>query len=387
MQIFLYVFLLFFLNIDVSHSQQILPINAAVNVEPTMVFGSDNQYHVVYELKLTTPSKQSAPYTLTQVDVLDKNSNIVVTSYTGEKLDKLSFVVKPNGTSVNTTNLEAGNLLIVFSYLNFAQAQEVPNNLIHRFTFTHDGETFQFDGAPTKVSKAKVDLILSPLKGGGWLAVNGLGEFGSHRFAYLQVKGEYHIGQRYAIDWNVTDEKGFVYKPGTDMKKNESYYSFGKPIYSVSNGYVIHVSNEFTDNTPFTIPDNVKNAESACGNEVSILMNNGHVAHFCHLKQNSIKVQIGEKVYRNKEIAQLGNSGNSMGPHLHFHISDGKSPLGSEGVPFVIGNFGLEVTPARVEEIGILDFHGADEPILDLNIPGTNKANAIPMQNGIYYFN
>ena len=44
---------------------------------------------------------------------------------------------------------------------------------------------------------------------------------------------------------------------------------------------------------------------------------------------------------RGQVIGLVGNSGNSTEPHLHFHISDGNSPLGSEGVPYRQESFEL----------------------------------------------
>lgn len=38
-------------------------------------------------------------------------------------------------------------------------------------------------------------------------------------------------------------------------------------------------------------------------------------------------------------IAALGFSGESTGPHLHFHVADASSPLGGEGLPFEIRAF------------------------------------------------
>ena len=40
-------------------------------------------------------------------------------------------------------------------------------------------------------------------------------------------------------------------------------------------------------------------------------------------------------------LGLLGNSGNSSAPHLHFHIMDGTSVLGSEGLPYVLDSFML----------------------------------------------
>ena len=39
-------------------------------------------------------------------------------------------------------------------------------------------------------------------------------------------------------------------------------------------------------------------------------------------------------------IARLGSSGSSsIGPHLHFHVSDASSTLVAEGTPFVFRQF------------------------------------------------
>jgi murein DD-endopeptidase MepM/ murein hydrolase activator NlpD len=40
-------------------------------------------------------------------------------------------------------------------------------------------------------------------------------------------------------------------------------------------------------------------------------------------------------VRKGQVIGLVGNSGNSTEPHLHFHLSDGTTPLGAEGIPYV----------------------------------------------------
>ncbi|WP_455353648.1 M23 family metallopeptidase [Streptomyces sp. SYSU K217416] len=56
----------------------------------------------------------------------------------------------------------------------------------------------------------------------------------------------------------------------------------------------------------------------AYGNAIVVKHANGKYSQYAHLSK--IKVQIGQKVKTNQQIALSGNTGNSSGPHLHFEI-------------------------------------------------------------------
>lgn len=78
----------------------------------------------------------------------------------------------------------------------------------------------------------------------------------------------------------------------------------GEPIYSINDGTVMEI-----------------NKNSSAGNYIWIkheFANNDMWSRYLHIKDGSIKVKTGQKVTRGQEIANMGNTGNSTGTHLHF---------------------------------------------------------------------
>lgn len=73
----------------------------------------------------------------------------------------------------------------------------------------------------------------------------------------------------------------------------------------------------------------VVNGHATMGNMVMINHGDGMITRYLHNRQNLVRA--GQEVKRGEAIAQVGNTGASTGPHLHFEIiQDGKAtdPLG-----------------------------------------------------------
>jgi murein DD-endopeptidase MepM/ murein hydrolase activator NlpD len=68
----------------------------------------------------------------------------------------------------------------------------------------------------------------------------------------------------------------------------------------------------------------------------------GRYALYAHLQPGSLTVVAGDRVRRGQVLGKVGNTGNSVAPHLHFHVMDGPSPLDANGLPYRIDRF--EVT-------------------------------------------
>ena len=78
-------------------------------------------------------------------------------------------------------------------------------------------------------------------------------------------------------------------------------------------------------------------------------------AIMAHLKQGSARVSEGERVRLGQQIAAVGDSGDSLWPHLHFHIQD-RPVIDQQArtIPVVFGDVllirnGRESTPAEAD--------------------------------------
>jgi murein DD-endopeptidase MepM/ murein hydrolase activator NlpD len=130
------------------------------------------------------------------------------------------------------------------------------------------------------------------------------------------------LSQRFAFDFVVADEAGKTHKG--DGATNEDYFAFGREIISPADGNVTDVINGVRDNVPGSM-----NPFSALGNAVIIQHRENEFSVLAHMKLDSIKVKVGDKVTRGQLIGLCGNSGNSSEPHLHYHLQN--TPIIQDG--------------------------------------------------------
>ncbi|MDO4302920.1 MAG: M56 family metallopeptidase [Bacillota bacterium] len=113
---------------------------------------------------------------------------------------------------------------------------------------------------------------------------------------------------------------------------------FGTRVHPVTGEEKLHSGIDFAADkgTPVTAAADgivVKTGEdTACGHYVIILHGNGDATYYSCLDE--ILVEEGQQVSRGEQIATVGRTGTSTGPHLHFAVSrDGKyiKPLFADG--------------------------------------------------------
>jgi murein DD-endopeptidase MepM/ murein hydrolase activator NlpD len=146
--------------------------------------------------------------------------------------------------------------------------------------------------------------------------------------------------QRFAIDYMRLNAAGELVHG--DPGVVDDYVDYGAQVLAVADGTVVQALDRLPDQKPGKLPDPADiTLETVDGNNVVLDLGDGHYAFYAHLQKGSVTVQVGQHVTRGTVLGLLGNSGNTSAPHLHFHLMDGPSVLGSDGLPYVISGFDL----------------------------------------------
>jgi len=306
--------------------------------KPPTVASSEKGLFLAYEVHVTNFTPQ--PVTLKKLEVMSSPDQRVVLTLSDSAL--MRAVARPGMAPAAQTErlkVNGGMRAVVFLWVPLAGA--APKSIQHRLTIeTGTGDSVRtqtLDGAVVPVT-AQAVAIGPPLRGGPWLAANGPADASGHRRSLIPIYGTPAIAQRFAIDWVKIDDSNKTFKG--DSLKNESYYAEGVDALAVANGTVVEVKDSIPENVPGINSRAVPiTLETVGGNHVIIDLGGGYYAFYAHLKPGSLKVKLGDKVTRGQVIGHVGNTGNSTEPHLHFHVADANSPLGSEGVPYRIDSF------------------------------------------------
>lgn len=238
-------------------------------------------------------------------------------------------------------------------FIDFAQDSlgQIPKTVKHHITAlgasgppAREPTPIDYTVTPYEIKAGKPAVLAPPVSGKGWVAINGCCEPGfPHRSSPAPINGKIVNGQRYALDWKRMNDEGAFYSG--DQTKNESYVDYGADVLAVADGTVIETLDGLDANAPGVLPANdpvlaqqltVQNVD---GNHVVLDLGNGRFAFYAHLEKGSLKVKKGDKVETGQKLARLGNTGNANASHLHFHLMDGPSVLGSDGLPYVINSF------------------------------------------------
>jgi len=141
----------------------------------------------------------------------------------------------------------------------------------------------------SSVVESNFARVMAALDSGGVKSLpplsNPLGDF-----SYARTGAS--IGQKINPFYKVAASHG-----GLDLISQQ-----GEPVYAAADGTVKYV----------------EHSTKGLGNVIAISHSGGYVTRYAHLENT--RVSKGQKVLKGKQIGQVGMSGNSFAPHLHYEV-------------------------------------------------------------------
>ena len=307
----------------------------------------DGRYLLRHELHLTNFGAE--PLVPVSIEVRDADAGSVLIRTEGAALAQLLAIRGADQHGDGAPPIAPGMRAV--AYLDTMQPGDVPAMLEHRVEYRvagGDGSNGAVEGARVAVDSRPPPVLGRPLRGGPWVAVHSPAWPRGHRRALYALDGRVRIPGRFAIDWVRVDTRGHI--ADGDPDRVDDALGYGADVLAVTDATVSAVRNDVQESS--TISGHRPHAlADASGNYVALDLGDGRHAFYEHLQPGSIRVRPGQRVRRGEVIAALGFTGDSTGPHLHFHVADGSSPLAAEGIPFVIDRFRVL---GRYPDIGTL---------------------------------
>lgn len=350
------------------------PIEAVCPMPPQPV-RADGRSALCYELHLTNFG--AAPLVLRRVEIFAPSARGGGPASVPERPlatladTALTQSLRLVGPGDDPARIDPGRRTILFVWLPMPLAPvgaTGPVALRHRLTFQltdstttagaplHesrlDGVVVPIRGAGAAGSHAP-PVLATPFRGGVWLAGNGPGNTSAHRRSVIALAGRATIAQRFAIDWLLIGANGDTWHD--DVTQLGNWWGYGEHILAAADGVVTRVVDAYPDNPPHTPPPPVT-VDNIAGNHVIIRFAPDRYVMCAHLKRGSVRVREGQRVRQGDWIAELGNSGNTTGPHVHFEVMDANSPMAAEGVPWRLASFhclgfGKDYDPAHHPDV------------------------------------
>ena len=328
-----------------------VPLIGDVLSPPRVVPMSDGRDHLVYELRLANVT--NGRLDLKRLAVVDGGSGKPLLVMDRDAIGQRLTLGGHRGSEAAT--LGAFQFGIVFLHVALEGGAGVPRSLAHEI----DGfvEPMKADLSirlgETPVITTPPPVLAAPFRGGGYIVGDGCCDSIRHVRALLPLNGAFWLAQRFAIDWERIDRENRIFRG--NPRDVQSYHIYGEPVLAVADGTVVGSRNDRPDQTPGVYPQNLP-IDEADGNCVIIDIGGGVFVLYAHLRPGSVRVRPGERVRRGAHLGEVGNTGNSVAPHLHLQVMDAADALLANGLPYVFEAYTITAS----DEAGTADFDRAE---------------------------
>lgn len=179
------------------------------------------------------------------------------------------------------------------------------------------------------------------------------------RYLQFPLRGQWYVvnaradlhclGQQYGFDFVVPQDVPIHERPSRRKLQLCDFGTFGQTLYAPAAGEVLACCNDQPDLPPTpgraTMQDGPPKGQPMvvmAGNYIVLGLEDGATVIMGHMKRGSLTVKVGHRVKAGQVLGQLGNSGNTSGPHLHIEMLDSSPDMAllgtvkfrQSGIPF-----------------------------------------------------
>jgi hypothetical protein len=367
-------------------AERMTPLLLSVNDAPVPFNASDGRTHLVYELAMTNFS--SGDVAIRKLEVLGDSAVL-------QTLDAAAIAqrLQPAGLRESTATMPKSTHALLFLNVTLPPGARIPHQLSHRIDIQASAappgqQEMSESGGSTIVDRQPVAVIGPPLRGERYISADSCCDAKRHTRAAMPIDGRAWIAQRYAVDWEQLNASGAIYSG--PREKLESYAIFGQPALAVADAVVTSITDSAPEQTPGNYPTGISPA-AADGNSVILDLGQSRYALYAHLQPSSIRVHPGQRVKLGQVLGLVGDSGNSIVPHLHFQVTTGPSSMASNGLPYEIREFEITgqvpgtTASDKTAAFDASETDGTPLPVTPITPPETIKA-ALPLDQSIISF-
>lgn len=310
--------------------------NILIEPKPSAIYieQGDHKQIINFDFLVSNRSTDTLSLDKLTVSAFDKDNNLLQTRFLDHNGTAPSIMILPqriwNG---KTTQL-------VFNPFPEFEITTPIHSLAYEWTFSNSAaQEFVLKSTVFPVKYLQKNAMNFPLK--GRVLVYDAHDYNSHhrRFDYnFKPIKEFGISSnfmRYAYDFVILNNENKQFK--NKGETNQDYFGFGTGVYAAASGKVIYVSAQHKDDHSFDVTKLKEDPLALYGNCVAIQHSDNSVSIYGHLKENSIKVKLGDAIKANQAIGLIGASGSAFFPHLHFEVRTSISN-GAEGLPSYFGD-------------------------------------------------
>lgn len=329
----------------------------SINIEPEVIYLVEERGSLIlnFDFLIQGLTERNLLIRFIKVAVYDNEDKLITFKHLNH-----NGVGNPSIHTLGKFDIEGKKTLDVFNPF-FHFSKDVPvNYLRYMFTFIDKDtkEEYYYGNIIVKPVQYNQQVQLSlPLKG-KLVILDGFDFYSHHRRVAISILRDFTGGifksnfNRFGLDFSVLGDDGNLREMSEDEKdKNydfhmtdvKKFYTHEATVYAPADGEIVKTVNALEDlyDTPFDINKALEegNVTEVVGNYIVIKHNETEYSYLCHLLKGSCKVEIGDFVERDQEIAKVGFSGAStVYSHLHYQLLDGVDILNAKELPVKFSN-------------------------------------------------